>query len=172
MRPVIGRVLTSGPAAATLPAGRDLDGKEPRRVHHFSTATTGRHSIADVLTLVGAVRRLAFDRNLPPAEALGRIRDAYRDYDEGVMRPTKPPTAAPGLGDLGAVYALCEALRAVPTSRNDTPQRQDRPERLRHLRPDGASAPTCLRGRHRGANQFGCLRDRARGCRSTGTRSA
>jgi hypothetical protein len=29
-------------------------------------------------TLVGAARRLAFDRTLPPAEALGRIRDHFR----------------------------------------------------------------------------------------------
>jgi hypothetical protein len=29
-----------------------------------------------------AIRRLAFDRNLPPSEALGRIRDAFRSYDE------------------------------------------------------------------------------------------
>ena len=29
------------------------------------------------------VRRLAFDRTLPPAEALGRIRDALADYDAG-----------------------------------------------------------------------------------------
>jgi hypothetical protein len=34
-----------------------------------------------LLTQVGSVRRLAFDRTLPPAEALGRIRDAYQDYD-------------------------------------------------------------------------------------------
>jgi hypothetical protein len=31
--------------------------------------------------LVGSVRLLAFDRTLPAWEALGRIRDAYRDYD-------------------------------------------------------------------------------------------
>ena len=37
---------------------------------------------ADLLRLVGAVRRLAFDTSLPPPEALGRIRDAYRDYDQ------------------------------------------------------------------------------------------
>jgi hypothetical protein len=42
----------------------------------------GRHGWAELLTLVGAVRRLAFDRTLPPpAEALGRIRDAFADYD-------------------------------------------------------------------------------------------
>jgi hypothetical protein len=45
---------------------------------------TPSHTWAELLTLVGAVRRPAFDRTLPPSEALGRIRDAYRDYDEGV----------------------------------------------------------------------------------------
>ena len=37
--------------------------------------------IAELLRLVGAVRRLAFDRTLPASEALGRIRDAFDDYD-------------------------------------------------------------------------------------------
>ena len=41
-----------------------------------------RHGWAELLTLVGAIRRLAFDRTLPPSETLGRIRDAYRDYDQ------------------------------------------------------------------------------------------
>jgi hypothetical protein len=41
----------------------------------------GRHGWAELLTLVGAVRRLAFDRALPASEALGRIRDAFHDYD-------------------------------------------------------------------------------------------
>jgi hypothetical protein len=41
-----------------------------------------RHGWAELLTLVGAVRRLAFDRNLPPSEALGRIRDAFHEYEE------------------------------------------------------------------------------------------
>jgi hypothetical protein len=40
-----------------------------------------RDDIAELLRPVGAVRRLAFDRTLPPSEALGRIRDAYHDYD-------------------------------------------------------------------------------------------
>jgi hypothetical protein len=40
-----------------------------------------RHSIADLLRLVSAVRRIAHDRSLPPSEALGRIRDAFHDYD-------------------------------------------------------------------------------------------
>ena len=46
----------------------------------FPPHEPGRHGSAALLTLVGAVRRLAFDRTLPPPEALGRIRDAYRDY--------------------------------------------------------------------------------------------
>jgi hypothetical protein len=61
----------------------NLDGKEPRRVHHFPTAPTRPPRLGGLLGLVGIVRRLAFARNLPLAEALGRIRDAYRDYDEG-----------------------------------------------------------------------------------------
>jgi hypothetical protein len=39
-----------------------------------------RHGIAELLTLVGEVRRLAFG-TLPPVEALGRIRDAFHEYD-------------------------------------------------------------------------------------------
>jgi hypothetical protein len=33
------------------------------------------------------VRRLAFDTSLPPTEAMGRIRDAFQDYDQqgGIM---------------------------------------------------------------------------------------
>jgi hypothetical protein len=39
-----------------------------------------------LLALVGAVRRIAYDRTLPPSEAMGRIRDAFHDYDEGGVR--------------------------------------------------------------------------------------
>ena len=42
-----------------------------------------RHGITELLRLVSAVRRIAHDRTLPPSEALGRIRDAFQDYDEG-----------------------------------------------------------------------------------------
>ena len=60
----------------------------PRR---SSTVTTipppePRHGIAELLRLVGAVRWLAFDRNLPPDDALRRIRDAFADYDEGACQ--------------------------------------------------------------------------------------
>jgi hypothetical protein len=47
-----------------------------------STVPSGHHTWADLLRLVGAVRRLAFDHSLPPSEALGRIRDAYHDYEQ------------------------------------------------------------------------------------------
>ncbi len=43
----------------------------------------GHHTWAELLRLTTAVRRLAFDTSLPPAEALGRIRDAFQDYDKG-----------------------------------------------------------------------------------------
>jgi hypothetical protein len=46
----------------------------------FPPAEPGRHGIAELLTLVGTIRRLAFG-TLPPIEALGRIRDAFREYD-------------------------------------------------------------------------------------------
>ena len=53
----------------------------------FPSREPGRHTWADLLRLVGAVRRLAFDRTLPPSEAMGRIRDAFADYDQqgGIM---------------------------------------------------------------------------------------
>ena len=40
----------------------------------------GRHGIAELLTLVAAIRRLA-SGTLPPIEALGCIRDAFHEYD-------------------------------------------------------------------------------------------
>jgi len=46
----------------------------------FPPAEPGRHGIAELLMLVTEIRRLAFG-TLPPIEALGRIRDAIREYD-------------------------------------------------------------------------------------------
>jgi hypothetical protein len=40
-----------------------------------------RHGWAELLRLVGAVRRTAYDPTLEPADALRRIRDAFADYD-------------------------------------------------------------------------------------------
>jgi hypothetical protein len=39
------------------------------------------HSIADTLRLIDSIRAIAFDRTLTPIEALGRIRDLFRDRD-------------------------------------------------------------------------------------------
>jgi hypothetical protein len=49
--------------------------------HTFPPHQPRRHGWAELLTLVGAVRRLAFDTSLPPTEAMGRIRDVFHDYD-------------------------------------------------------------------------------------------
>jgi hypothetical protein len=46
----------------------------------FPPPDPARHGIAELLTLVTTIRRLAFG-NLPPIEALGRIRDAFHEYD-------------------------------------------------------------------------------------------
>jgi hypothetical protein len=48
-------------------------------------AEPGRHGINELLALVGEIRRLAFG-NLPPIEALGRIRDAFHEYDLTCVR--------------------------------------------------------------------------------------
>ena len=39
------------------------------------------HTWAELLTLVGAVRRIAYDVTLEAGDALRRIRDLYADYD-------------------------------------------------------------------------------------------
>ena len=62
-------------------------GKDPAVT---STVPSGHHTWAELLRLVGAVRQLAFDTSLPPIEAMGRIRDAFRDYEnreEGAFGP-------------------------------------------------------------------------------------
>jgi hypothetical protein len=41
----------------------------------------GRHSIAELLTLVGSIRRLAYDRSLAPDDAMRRIRDRFAGFD-------------------------------------------------------------------------------------------
>jgi hypothetical protein len=43
--------------------------------------TPGRHGWNELLRLVGAVRRLAYDRSLAPDDAMRRIRDAFGVYD-------------------------------------------------------------------------------------------
>ena len=48
----------------------------------FPPPEPARHSIAELLTLVGQVRRLAHDITLEAGDAL-RIRDAFAEYDAG-----------------------------------------------------------------------------------------
>jgi hypothetical protein len=63
------------------PAGTSTAYVGGDRVHYLSTRRARPYGIAELLTLVTAIRRLAFG-TLPPIEALGRIRDAIREYDE------------------------------------------------------------------------------------------
>jgi hypothetical protein len=45
--------------------------------------TPARHSWAELLQLVGAIRHIAHDQTMAPDDQMRRIRDAFRDYDEG-----------------------------------------------------------------------------------------
>jgi hypothetical protein len=47
----------------------------------FPPPEPGRHGIAELLTLVGRVRRVAHDVTLEAGDALRRIRDLYAEYD-------------------------------------------------------------------------------------------
>jgi hypothetical protein len=40
------------------------------------------HTCAELVTLVGAVRRIAYDVTLEAGDALRRIRDPFAEYDE------------------------------------------------------------------------------------------
>jgi hypothetical protein len=53
----------------------------------FPPSQPAHHGIAELLTLLDGIRQLAFDHTLPASEALGRIRDAFQDYDQpgGIM---------------------------------------------------------------------------------------
>jgi hypothetical protein len=64
---------TSSPVPPLIPARR-------RRPRPPAVPPPDAHGIAELLTLVGEIRRLAFG-TLPPIEALGRIRDAFHEYD-------------------------------------------------------------------------------------------
>jgi hypothetical protein len=47
----------------------------------FPPPEPGRHGWADLLTLIDAIRRLAYDITLAPDDAMRRIRDAFAAYD-------------------------------------------------------------------------------------------
>jgi hypothetical protein len=54
---------------------------EPAVSTTFPPPEPARHSIAELLTLVGAIRRIAYDVTLEAGDALRRIRDLYAEYD-------------------------------------------------------------------------------------------
>ena len=41
------------------------------------------HAWAELLNLVGAIRRIAYDITLEAGDAMRRIRDAFAEYDAG-----------------------------------------------------------------------------------------
>ena len=57
-------------------------GRRPAVSTTFPPHQPGRHGWNELLHLADTVRQLAHDTSLAPVEALGRIRDAYRDYDQ------------------------------------------------------------------------------------------
>ena len=59
----------------------NLDGKDPAVSTTFPPQEPGRHGWADLLSLVGDVRRLAYDRSLEPDNAMRLIRDRFGEYD-------------------------------------------------------------------------------------------
>jgi hypothetical protein len=77
-------LIDQGGPARCANTGQGLD--RPPALDRRTTVTTipppePRHSWNDLLRLVGAVRRLAYDRSLEPDDAMRRIRDAFGVYD-------------------------------------------------------------------------------------------
>ena len=48
----------------------------------FPPPEPARHGITELLKLVGAIRRIAYDVTLEAGDALRRIRDLYAEYDQ------------------------------------------------------------------------------------------
>jgi len=64
------------------PAGTST-GWSPAMSATFPPSQPGRHGIVELLALVGATRRIAFDITLEGGDAMRRIRDLYAEYDAG-----------------------------------------------------------------------------------------
>jgi hypothetical protein len=67
-------------------ARRGLDrlcGRRPWNPTYLPPSEPARHGWADLLALVGAIRRLAYDLTIAPEDAMRRIRDVFADYDAG-----------------------------------------------------------------------------------------
>ena len=76
---------TSGTAGCsnttTVPRSPTWDKQDEDLMTIPPSTEPGRHGWAELLTLLGAVRVIAFDSTMPPIEALGRIRDQFTGYD-------------------------------------------------------------------------------------------
>jgi hypothetical protein len=72
--------------------------------------TPARHTWADLLRSVGAVRRLAYDRSLEPDDAMRRIRDAFGEHDGRIDDEGERAGQAPA----GAHVRCCLDLVPVP----------------------------------------------------------
>jgi hypothetical protein len=76
-------VITSGPGATTSPPAGTSTGWSPAVSTTLPPPEPARHGWAELLTLVGDLRRLAHDTTLEPDDALRRIRDPFADHDQG-----------------------------------------------------------------------------------------
>ena len=81
MAPPADALYLSGPGATTHSSAGTSTGMEPAVSTTFPPPDPDRHGWAELLTLVGAIRRLAYSQVLAPDDALRRIRDAFADYD-------------------------------------------------------------------------------------------
>jgi hypothetical protein len=71
-----------------------------------------QHSMADVLALVTAIGKVAFDRSLSNDDIAGGVRDLIREHDGRVRRPPSPePERAAGALAAGDIEVTpCELL--------------------------------------------------------------
>ena len=65
----------------SLPAETRSEPRASRRSYRVIPPPEHPHTWAELLTLVGAVRRIAYDVTLEAGDALRRIRDLYAEYD-------------------------------------------------------------------------------------------
>jgi len=81
LRELMARAGQSSPGAARRYL-HEVDGRQREIADRLAVlATAGNVTPIKVLTPVGAVRRLAYDRTLAPDDAMRRIRDAFDVYD-------------------------------------------------------------------------------------------
>jgi hypothetical protein len=62
------------------PAGTSK-GRSPAVSTTYPPPEPARHGIAELLRLVGAIRRIAYDVTLEAGDAMRRIFDAFTEYD-------------------------------------------------------------------------------------------